>query len=144
MGSIRLLPRPGFTSGLLRPQRRVLTSRRSRHKLAKMFFRKQSEPTLRSIIIKELFCISNNINSVIDWKCRVSIPVPLACKASALPFELHPHERWRYIGSIILAIGHSGKLNAISKFGKRAKWRRLLKFLPLDSIEWYRPVSSVG
>lgn len=25
------------------------------------------------------------------WSCRVSIPVPLACKASALPFELQPH-----------------------------------------------------
>ena len=24
------------------------------------------------------------------WRCRASIPVPLACKASALPFELHP------------------------------------------------------
>ena len=24
------------------------------------------------------------------WRRRVSIPVPLACKASALPFELHP------------------------------------------------------
>ncbi len=28
-----------------------------------------------------------------SWRRRVSIPVPLACKASALPFELHP--RWR-------------------------------------------------
>ncbi len=27
------------------------------------------------------------------WRRRVSIPVPLACKASALPFELHP--RWQ-------------------------------------------------
>ncbi len=27
------------------------------------------------------------------WKRRVSIPVPLACKASALPFELHPQRR---------------------------------------------------
>jgi hypothetical protein len=26
----------------------------------------------------------------IDWRCRGSNPVPLACKASALPFELHP------------------------------------------------------
>ncbi len=25
-----------------------------------------------------------------SWRRRVSIPVPLACKASALPFELHP------------------------------------------------------
>ena len=24
------------------------------------------------------------------WRCGASIPVPLACKASALPFELHP------------------------------------------------------
>ena len=24
------------------------------------------------------------------WRCRGSNPVPLACKASALPFELHP------------------------------------------------------
>ena len=28
------------------------------------------------------------------WRCGVSIPVPLACKASALPSELHPlHNR---------------------------------------------------
>ena len=25
------------------------------------------------------------------WRSRVSIPVPSACKADALPFELHPH-----------------------------------------------------
>ena len=25
------------------------------------------------------------------WRSRVSIPVPPACKAGALPFELHPH-----------------------------------------------------
>jgi hypothetical protein len=24
------------------------------------------------------------------WRSRVSIPVPPACKAGALPFELHP------------------------------------------------------
>lgn len=24
------------------------------------------------------------------WRCGASIPVPLTCKASALPFELHP------------------------------------------------------
>ena len=28
------------------------------------------------------------------WRRRVSIPVPLACKASALPFELHPLTWW--------------------------------------------------
>ena len=26
------------------------------------------------------------------WRCGASIPVPLACEASALPFELHPLE----------------------------------------------------
>ena len=26
------------------------------------------------------------------WRCRASIPVPLACKASALPSELHPRD----------------------------------------------------
>ncbi len=26
----------------------------------------------------------------VEWRCRASIPVPLACKASALPSELHP------------------------------------------------------
>ena len=29
--------------------------------------------------------------SFTSWRCGASIPVPLACKASALPFELHPH-----------------------------------------------------
>ena len=28
------------------------------------------------------------------WRSGVSIPVPLACKASALPCELHPHRLW--------------------------------------------------
>ena len=27
------------------------------------------------------------------WRCGVSIPVPLACKASDLPIDLHPHFR---------------------------------------------------
>jgi hypothetical protein len=27
------------------------------------------------------------------WRSRVSIPVPPACKAGALPFELHPQGR---------------------------------------------------
>ena len=27
------------------------------------------------------------------WRCRVSIPVLLTCKASALPSELHPHTK---------------------------------------------------
>ena len=27
------------------------------------------------------------------WRCRESNPVPLACKASALPYELHPHAK---------------------------------------------------
>ena len=25
-----------------------------------------------------------------EWRCGVTIPVPLACEASALPYELHP------------------------------------------------------
>ena len=25
-----------------------------------------------------------------EWRCGVSIPVPLACEANALPSELHP------------------------------------------------------
>ena len=29
-------------------------------------------------------------SSKMFWRCGASIPVPLACKASALPFELHP------------------------------------------------------
>ena len=39
------------------------------------------------------------------WRCGGSNPVPLACKASALPFELHPHL------SILLS-----KINLIIKF----------------------------
>jgi hypothetical protein len=30
------------------------------------------------------------------WRSRVSIPVPPACKAGALPFELHPQGRQEY------------------------------------------------
>jgi hypothetical protein len=29
-------------------------------------------------------------NNKKKWRSRVSIPVPSACKADALPFELHP------------------------------------------------------
>ena len=36
-------------------------------------------------------CRSRTFKPVIKkWRCRGSNPVPLACKASALPFELHP------------------------------------------------------
>ena len=35
---------------------------------------------------------SGNVQLKHDWSCRGSIPVPLTCKASALPFELHPLE----------------------------------------------------
>ncbi|KAG0576837.1 hypothetical protein KC19_5G111600 [Ceratodon purpureus] len=42
-----------------------------------------------------LFCwrkkMQKREEKVVIWRRRVSIPVPLACKASALPFELHPH-----------------------------------------------------
>ena len=34
--------------------------------------------------------IVSTCNKQNTWRCRVSIPVLLACKASALPFELHP------------------------------------------------------
>ena len=27
----------------------------------------------------------------LKWRCGESNPVPLACEASALPYELHPH-----------------------------------------------------
>ena len=39
--------------------------------------------------------ICNRLSAL--WRSGASIPVPLACKASALPFELHPHslELWR-------------------------------------------------
>ncbi len=33
------------------------------------------------------------------WRRRVSIPVPLACKASALPFELHPRVKQMILAS---------------------------------------------
>ena len=34
-----------------------------------------------------------------NWRCRGSNPVPLACKASALPFELHPQLNFCCLGS---------------------------------------------
>ena len=42
--------------------------------------------------ILQLKCIWNNVELIngFHWRIRVSIPVPLACKASALPFELIP------------------------------------------------------
>ena len=33
----------------------------------------------------------SKIIKLVKWRCERSNPVPLACKASALPFELHPH-----------------------------------------------------
>ena len=38
-----------------------------------------------------LFCASSKIMGAKMWRSRVSIPVPRACEARALPFELHPH-----------------------------------------------------
>ncbi|CAK7324169.1 unnamed protein product [Dovyalis caffra] len=32
----------------------------------------------------------NSFNATIIWRCGESNPVPLACEASALPYELHP------------------------------------------------------
>ncbi len=37
----------------------------------------------------------------VEWRCRASIPVPLACKASALPSELHPRASESYYSSIL-------------------------------------------
>ena len=44
------------------------------------------------------------------WRSRVSIPVPPACEAGALPFELHPH--------VILSPrqGHQSRLSVPSGF----------------------------
>ena len=39
------------------------------------------------------------------WRSRVSIPVPPACKAGALPFELHPHVQYCW-----LCVATSGSL----------------------------------
>jgi hypothetical protein len=55
---------PGFEPGLPRPQRGVLTTR----------------------LMEQCICVKF-LNL---WRCRVSIPVPRACKARALPIELHP------------------------------------------------------
>jgi hypothetical protein len=38
------------------------------------------------------------------WRSRVSIPVPRACKARALPFELHPQPPAR--GPVLAAMSH--------------------------------------
>jgi hypothetical protein len=43
-----------------------------------------------SKILKEWFYITK-LWVKKTWRCRVSNPVPPACKAGALPFELHPH-----------------------------------------------------
>ena len=67
---------PGFEPGLPRPQRGVLTSRLIELIRYVIFFKK-SNSSYKSIIIK--------------WRTRVSISVPRACKARALPIELVPH-----------------------------------------------------
>ena len=37
------------------------------------------------------FSLTSENKKIICWRIRVSIPVPLTCKASALPLELIPH-----------------------------------------------------
>ena len=39
----------------------------------------------------KLFRCKHTVDSMQKWRSWASIPVPLACWASALPFELHPH-----------------------------------------------------
>ena len=57
---------PGFEPGLPVPQTGVLTTR-----------------------LIELYL--NRACQITPWRIRVSIPVPRACKARALPIELIPH-----------------------------------------------------
>ena len=57
---------PGYEPGSPRPQRGVLTTRLMEH------------------------------IHIMYWRYRVSIPVPRACKARALPIELYPHHRFNY------------------------------------------------
>ena len=40
------------------------------------------------------------IQHICVWRYRVSIPVPRACKARALPIELYPHRIYIYISHI--------------------------------------------
>ena len=53
------------------------------------------------------------------WRCRGSIPVPLACKASALPFELHPPDIILLIFTVFQRIAHTRH----DKGKKKKKWR---------------------
>ncbi len=39
-----------------------------------------------------------------QWSIRVSIPVPHACKARALPIELHPHKYIHSLKSVYLSV----------------------------------------
>ena len=48
--------------------------------------REEKREDIRSLVEQE-----KKENDSTLWRCRASIPVPLACKASALPSELHPH-----------------------------------------------------
>jgi hypothetical protein len=73
---------PGFEPGLPRPQRGVLTTR-----LIEQF-------------LKQFL-----------WRCRVSIPVPRACKARALPIELHP---LLYYKCLCYYCGKTQRVNCIS------------------------------
>jgi hypothetical protein len=41
-----------------------------------------------------LIIIGPKQNKNDDWRCGGSNPVPLACKASALPIEVQPHVYW--------------------------------------------------
>ena len=63
---------------------------------------------------------------IFEWRIRVSIPVPLECKSSALPSELIPLEN---VESQLLLISVAMKIDVTLKekinicFTKMSKWR---------------------
>ena len=65
-------------------------------------------------------------SSKMFWRCGASIPVPLACKASALPFELHSRNDFAsiYLLNTIHEISVS-ICNEVSFFLIISKWKKL-------------------
>ncbi len=67
----------------------------------------------------------------LKWRWGDSNPRPQACKACALPTELHPHETGAYIKFLSLFCQGLGGILALEKFG--GTWQRFPD-LNIDSL----------
>ena len=67
--------------------------------------------------------------SLEKWRCGGSNPVPLACKASALPFELHPH-LLVLLSKLLLTLKANGAIST-----NYSAWRKRTNLRCMDKLK---------